>query len=137
MTLSREARLMIGITLLSVPTIMYGGSVLLDVLTQHIGGDTPPVQLDDTQFALFRAGHAHAGVWLILSLVLQIVLDPATLGSGLKWTARLTGPIGVVAISGGFFGRAFWADFESLIYLGATSMAIAVVLTGIGLIRKP
>jgi hypothetical protein len=38
--------------------------------------------------ALFRAGHAHAGVWLILSLVIQALLDAAKLPSSTKWLAR-------------------------------------------------
>ncbi|MDP9010187.1 MAG: hypothetical protein M3N91_16030 [Pseudomonadota bacterium] len=38
-----------------------------------------------TQMALFRAGHAHAGVWLLLSLILQILLDAAKLPTSTKW----------------------------------------------------
>jgi len=34
MQLSREARLVAGVTLLTVPTIMYGGLTLLSVLTK-------------------------------------------------------------------------------------------------------
>jgi hypothetical protein len=34
MTLSREARLVAGVTLLTVPTIMYGGATLLGTLTR-------------------------------------------------------------------------------------------------------
>ena len=30
-----------------------------------------------TQWALFRVGHAHAGVWVVLSLVIQVLLDAA------------------------------------------------------------
>jgi len=40
MTLSRDARLMSGITLLIVPTIMYGGWTLLGILTQSSAGYT-------------------------------------------------------------------------------------------------
>jgi hypothetical protein len=138
MSLSREARLVAGITLITVPTIMYGGAVLLGVLTRGVAGLVPgDLQLDETQWALFRAGHAHAGVWVILSLVVQMLLDAAVLSSALKWTARIAAPVGAVAISGGFFGLAFAPGFAMLVYLGAAAMAVAVLATGIGLVRRP
>ena len=57
--LSREAKLVCGITLLAVPTIMYGGITLLGILTRGIAGSSPgALALDDTQWALWRAGHA-------------------------------------------------------------------------------
>ena len=85
MTLSYEAKLVSGITLLTVPTIMYGGWTLLGILTHGIAGSSPGnLTLNDTQWALWRAGHAHAGVWVILSLVVQILLDSAKLSSALK-----------------------------------------------------
>ena len=85
MQLSREARLVAGLTLLTVPTIMYGGITLLGILTKGTAGLAPGgLTLDDTQWALFRAGHAHAGVWVVLSLVIQVLLDAATLPAGLS-----------------------------------------------------
>ena len=137
MELSREARLVTGITLLIVPTIMYGGATLLGVLTKGAAGFFPEgLQLDETQWALFRAGHAHAGVWIVLSIVLQIVLDSAMLGPGAKWLARVSGPLAAVAMSGGFFGLAFSPSFRWVLYFGAASLAVSVVLTGVGLLRR-
>ena len=76
MQLSREARLVAGVIVLTVPTIMYGGLTLLGILTKGMAGLAPGrLALDDTQWALFRAGHAHAGVWVVLSLVIQVLLD--------------------------------------------------------------
>ena len=137
MNLSRECKLVSGIILLTVPTIMYGGLTLLGVLTGGIAGSAPNgLALDETQWALFRAGHAHAGVWVILSLVLQVLLDSATLSPSMKWLARLAAPAGAVAVSGGFFGLAFFPGFRWLLYLGALSMFVAVVVVGVGLLRK-
>jgi hypothetical protein len=67
MLLSKDAKLVSGITLLLIPTIMYGGWTLLGILTH---GEAAPgnFKLNDTQWALWRAGHAHAGVWTMLSL---------------------------------------------------------------------
>ena len=138
MELSRETRIVSGIVLLTVPSIMYGGLTLLGILTRGVAGIAPPgLTLDETQWALFRAGHAHAGVWVILSLLLQVFLDSATLSAGLKWVARISAPLAAVAISGGFFGVAFQPGFRWLMYFGAASLLVALLLTGVGLLRRP
>ena len=137
MQMSREARLVAGLTLLTVPTIMYGGITLLGIRTTGMAGIPPAgLALDDTQWALFRAGHAHAGVWVIFSLVLQVVLDSATLPAGLKWLARTSSPLAAVGISGGFFGSAFLPALRWLLYFGAVLLAVAVLLAGVGLLRR-
>lgn len=138
MSLSREARLVAGLTLLAVPTIVYGGVTLLGVLTKGTAGIAPGnLTLNETQWALFRAGHAHAGVWTVLSLVMQVLLDSAVLSPELKWVARITAPLAGIAVSGGFFGLAFNPGFRWLVYFGATCLVLAVLLTGIGLLRRP
>src|SRR4029453_12524219 len=138
MQLSREARWVAGVTLLTVPTIMYGGLTLLGILTKGTAGLAPGrLALDDTQWALFRAGHAHAGVWVVLSLVMQVLLDVATLPTRLTWLARITAPVAAVGGAGRFLGIAFLAPFRWLLYFGAASLAVAVLLTGIGLVRRP
>jgi len=138
MDLSREARLVAGLTLLTVPTIMFGGVTLLGVLTNGTVGLSPgSLVLDQTQWALYRAGHAHAGVWVVLSLVLQVLLDSAVLSSKLRWLARIAAPVAAVGISGGFFGLAHNPGFKWLLYFGAACLVVAVLLTGVGLLRKP
>ena len=138
MTLSREARLVAGVTLLTVPTIMYGGATLLGTLTKGAAGISPGnLALDQTQWALFRAGHAHAGVWVVLSVVIQVLLDSATLSRKLKWLARVAAPLAAVAISGGFFGLAYNSNFKWLLYFGAACLVVVVLLTGAGLLRRP
>lgn len=137
MNLSRETKLVSGITLLVVPTILYGGVTLLGILTAGSAGLRPGgITLDDTQWALWRAGHAHAGVWVILSLVIQVLLDSARLSRTLTWVARISAPVAAVLVSGGFFGLAFFPGFRWLLYAGAVSLVIAVVLTGVGLLRN-
>lgn len=136
MTLTKNAKLMSGITLLIVPTIMYGGWTLLRVLMHgRLGGNVNGLHLDETQWALWRAGHAHAGVWTLLSLVLQILLDSAHLSDALTWTARISAPASAVALSAAFFGLAFSAAFSPLLYLGICLMLVALLVTGIGLLR--
>jgi hypothetical protein len=138
MELSRETRIVAGVTLLTVPTIMYGGATLLGILTQGGAGLPPPgdLSLTEMQWALWRAGHAHAGVWVILSLVMQLLIDGARLPGSMMWSARLGAPIGAVAVSGGFFGLAYFPAFQWLLYFGGLSLFIALVLTGAGLLRN-
>ena len=89
----------------------------------------------------FRAGHAHAGVLTILSLVCQIFVDAARLSQALAWLVRIGTPLAGILISGGFFfslaargatepGRAI-----VLIYAGAVLLAASVLSLGIGLLR--
>jgi hypothetical protein len=85
---------------------------------------------------LFRAGHAHAGVWLILSLVIQVLLEAARLPSSTKWSARIAAPVGTLALSGGMFGLAFRPEFRFLLYFGALAMFCSLVFTGVGLLRN-
>ena len=137
MELTREAKIFAAIILLVVPTVQYGGLAILGMLTHGAAGmGGADAGLNTEQLALFRAGHAHAGVWLILSLVIQVLLDAAKLPSSAKWFARIAAPVGTLALSGGFFGLAFKGEFRFLLYFGALAMFCALVLTGVGLLRS-
>jgi uncharacterized protein (DUF2141 family) len=139
MNLSRPARLMSGVTLLTVPTIVYGGLTVLAVVTQNAHGLAPArgLELTALQQSLFRAGHAHAGALVILSLVLQALLDSTALSERLRWLARLTAPAAAILLSAGFFGVAFVPELSALLWAGAASLVTAVVVTGVGLVRTP
>jgi hypothetical protein len=116
---------------------MYGGMALLGMLTQGAAGSDPgKLVLNDTQWALWRAGHAHAGVWVILSLLMQVLIDSARLSTPMMWLARISAPVAAVAVSGGFFGLAFMPEFRWLLYFGGLSLFVALVLTGVGLLRN-
>jgi hypothetical protein len=51
----------------------------------------------------FRAGHAHAGVIVILSLICQVLADAAVLPAPLVWFVRVGVPVSAILISAGFF----------------------------------
>ncbi len=73
--MTREARMMAGVILITVPTIQYGGYFLLTSLLNRSSH-----YMDNAlRQNFFRAGHAHAGVIVILSLVCQVLADAATL----------------------------------------------------------
>lgn len=136
--MSSIAKLFCGITLLTVPTIMYGGYFLLTVLSGRTG-DT----LNDFQRAMFRAGHAHAGVLIILSLVAQVLADHATLSPTFTWAVRIAFPLSAMLISGGFFGAAAGEGVTqptkliNILYTGIAVLVFAVVTLGIGLLKRP
>jgi hypothetical protein len=137
--MTREARLMSGIILITVPTIQYGGYFLLTSLMNKSSGymENPLRQ------NFFRAGHAHAGVIVILSLVCQILADAAVLPTPLLWFVRIGVPLAAILISAGFFFSVLpptatqASEAVSLIYVGALILAVGVVTLGIGLLRTP
>jgi hypothetical protein len=136
--MTREARLLSGIILVTVPTIQYGGYFLLTSLMDKTSGymDNPLRQ------NFFRAGHAHAGVIVILSLVCQVLADGALLPASLLWTVRIAVPLAAILISAGFFFSILSPNATQpgsavgLIYAGAVVLAIGVLLLGVGLIRS-
>ena len=137
--MTREARLLSGIILITVPTIQYGGYFLLTSLANRESGymDNPLRQ------NFFRAGHAHAGVIVILSLVCQMLADSAVLPTPLLWFVRLGVPLSAVLISAGFFFSMLSPSAIQpngsifLIYIGAVILAIAVITLAVGLFRVP
>lgn len=137
--MTREARLLSGIILITVPTIQYGGYFLLTSLVNRGSGymDNPLRQ------NFFRAGHAHAGVIVILSLVCQLLVDAAVLPSTLVWVVRIGVPLSAILISAGFFFSMLPPTATqpngaiSLIYVGAIILAVSVLTLAVGLIRVP
>jgi hypothetical protein len=137
--MSRESRTLAGVLLLTIPTAMFGGLTLLT----HIVGRVPGYLDNPLRQNLWRAGHAHAGVYLVLSLVLLRYVDEATLSSAWKWVARLGAPIAAILIPAAFFlsvaspGSMEPNALLNLVYPGALSLGAAVLTLGVGLIRKP
>jgi uncharacterized membrane protein len=135
--MSRESRLLAGILLVVLPTVMYGGLSLLFFLTRGAHGYVDnPLRHD-----LWRAGHAHAGVYLVLSLVILRYVDEAALSPFWRWLARTGAPIAAILIPAAFFfSVASPAAKEpngliNLAYIGAVFLAAAVLTLGVGLIR--
>jgi len=129
---------MSGIILITIPTIQYGGYFLLtSLMSKSSGYIENPLRQN-----FFRAGHAHAGVIVILSLVCQILADSAVLPSPLVWVVRIGVPLSAILISAGFFfsmlppAATKPSGAVGLIYVGAVILAIAVMALGIGLIRN-
>ena len=126
-----------GIILVVVPTIEFGGWSLLRFLTRN-----EPGYLDNPlRRAFFTAGHAHAGVWVILALVGLLSVDGADLSDGAKTVVRDSLGLAAIVTPSGFFlsiasPRATRPNgFVVLIYLGAALLAVGTVTLGVGLLR--
>jgi hypothetical protein len=116
---------------------MFGGLSLLSFLTRGSPGYTDnPLRHD-----LWRAGHAHAGVYLVLSLVMLRYVDEAVLSPFWKWIARTGAPIAAILIPAAFFLSVVSPTatepngLMNLAYIGALFLAAAVLSLGIGLLR--
>jgi hypothetical protein len=132
-----ESRLLAGILLIVLPTVMIGGVSILSLLIGDPAYMENPLRQD-----LWRAGHAHAGVWLILALVSLRYVDEADLSNVMKWLVRGSIPIAAILVPAAFFLSMLLPDartpnvFIYLAYVGAALLAVGVLVLGVGLIRR-
>jgi hypothetical protein len=128
-------KLMAGLLLITVTTIEYGGTFLLSVLS----GKQP--ELTDFQRSMFRAGHAHAGVLVILALVSLLFTDQTRLSTSIAWAVRIGFAAAPILVSAGFFGaaigegRARPGGLIALLWSGAFVLGGSLLTLGIALIR--
>ena len=136
--MSRESRITAGILLILLPAVVYGGTSILSLLI----GD-PAYAQNELRQDLWRAGHAHAGVLLVLSLVTLRYVDEANLPGWLRSFARHSIPAAAILLPAAFFLSVLSPDAtepNAMIYLafvGAVFLASGVLVLGIGLIRRP
>jgi hypothetical protein len=131
-----QSRLVAGILLIVLPTVEIGGASILSMLI----GD-PAYSQNDLRQDLWRAGHAHAGVWLVLSLVALRYVDDATLSEGMKWLVRLAFPAAAILMPLAFFLSILSPEATepnamiNLAYVGGVVLAVGLLVLGVGLIR--
>jgi hypothetical protein len=136
--MTHESRRLAGILLIVLPTVMFGGVSILSLLV----GD-PTYMQNPLRQDLWRAGHAHAGVWLILALVALRYVDEANLSDAMKWLVRGSIPIAAILVPAAFFLSVLSPDAKApngliyLAYVGAVLLAIGVFVLGVGLVRRP
>lgn len=134
--MSPESRRAAGILLVVLPTVMIGGVSLLWLLVWDASYATNPLRQD-----LWRAGHAHAGVLLVLSLVVLRYVDEARLPPRAKSFIRFAVPSAAILLPAAFFLSVLSPEAQepnALIYLaypGAVIAAAGVFTLGIGLLR--
>jgi hypothetical protein len=126
-----------GILLVVYPTVVFGGASLLwHWITRQTSYYDHPLRR-----SMWRAGHAHAGVLLLLSLVAIQLVDYADLGDGWKQVVRATIPLAALLLPIAFFLSIVRPDatrptrLVNVAYLGAVSLTVGTLTLGIGLIR--
>ena len=122
-----------GVLLITIVLVEWGGWYVLR-LTRGRRAATP------FQLTFARAGHAHAGVLVILALVAQLYLDAGRTSGVLETLARTGIPLAAILMPAGFFfssagkGRTAPNPFIWLLYAGAAVLGIGVVALGVGLL---
>lgn len=130
--MSQPVQLFAVIVLVSLPTVMFGGFALLRLLLKTD-------KLSEFQRTYFRAGHAHAGVLLVMTLAALSFLDRADFGSAARWAVCVLLAIGVIAQSGGMFlhlvigqpGR--WSIGNTVTTAGGVALAAGLLTLAFGI----
>jgi hypothetical protein len=131
--LSDDSRILAGILLLALVTVETGGLYLVRL----VRGRAPATQL---QISFARAGHAHAGVLLILALVCQLLADHTEQTGFFDWLSRSGVAVSALLMPGGFFFSSMGAGRErpnkliALVFAGAALLAASLVSLGVGLL---
>jgi hypothetical protein len=132
-TLSDASRDLAGVLLLSLVAVAFGGTFVLRV----VRGREPAT---DIQRAFFRAGHAHAGMFVTLALVCQVLVDATELDGVGEAVARQGVAAAAILIPAGFFlsvarhGATAPNRLIVLLWVGAACLAAGVITLGIGLL---
>ncbi len=133
LTLSSDTRTTAGILLLTIVAVEYGGLTVLRL----VRGGQPATEFQKT-FA--RAGHGHAGLFVVFALVAQLLADGADLNGVTNVLARDGIWAAAILFPAGFFlssaGRAATEPNRLifLLYAGAAALTAGVLALGIGLL---
>lgn len=131
--LSPESTTLAGILLLALVTVESGGLYLLRIVRRK-------AEVTDFQEKFARAGHAHAGVLLLLALLVQPYVDAAGQDGLLGWLSRSGVAVAALLMPGGFFlssmgaGRTRPNRLIVLVFAGAALLAVSLTCLGIGLL---
>ncbi len=134
--MSPQSRLVAGVLLIVLPTVEFGGASILSLLI----GD-PQYTQNELRQDLWRAGHAHAGVWLVLSLVALRYVDEAALSEGMRWVVRLAFPAAAVLMALAFFLSVLSPEATepnamiNLAFVAGLLLAVGLLTLGVGLVR--
>lgn len=132
-----ESRRLAGILLIVLPTVVFGGVSILRLLIGDPAYMENPLRQD-----LWRAGHAHAGVLLVLSLLVLRYVDEAALSDNAKVFVRSAFPVSAIMLPVAFFLSVLSPDATepnaliNLAYAGALLLAAGCLVLGAGLVRR-
>jgi hypothetical protein len=132
--MSPETQMMAGFLLITLPTVAFGG---VSILRLWMGG--AEYMKNPLRQSLWRAGHAHAGVLLILALVALLYIDHTGLSDTWKWVARTSIASAPIFLPIAFFLSVLPRDVQkpnaliNLAYVGAVSLMMGLLILGVGL----
>jgi len=133
--MSPESRTSAGLLLIILPTVIIGGVSILTLLVRD-----PRYRQNPLRQQLWRAGHAHAGVLLILSLLALLYVDQTDLSEQWKQVVRAAVPTAAIFLPAAFFLSVLRPTATrpnaliNLAYVGAVVLAIGLIVLGIGLL---
>lgn len=131
--LTDPARITAGIVLLAAITVTTGGWLL----TQIIQGK---VEATGFQKSFYRAGHAHAGVLIVLGLICLLLTEATSLTGGWLWLSRTGVLIAAIVMPAGFFlsalgkGRTNPSRWILLLWVGAGFLIAGLATCALGLL---
>jgi hypothetical protein len=134
--LTETTRVVAAILVFSLITVETGGLYLMRL----VRGTAPATPF---QLAFARAGHAHAGVLLILSLVGLLYADAVGATGAMGMVARSGIPVAALLMPAGFFFSSMGPERSApnravaLIHLGALSLAAGLTALGVALLTTP
>lgn len=130
----KPTTLLPALVLFALVTVEFGGWSLLGLLTRREA-------LTPFEEQFFRAGHGHAGVLLVLSLVFFVLLSRTRFAESTQWVLGLGLLLGILLQSGGFFLHMLVGEEASssagtqVTRAGAVLIGAALVTLGVGLLR--
>ena len=133
MTVADSTLTLAGVLLLSLVAVESGGFLLRKIVLGEVAAN-------ELQRSFFRAGHAHAGVLLILGLVIPLYLDAAGVGGAIGAFARTAVPVAAILMPAGFFLSVIGRDparpnrLGVLVPVGAVVLALGLIAAGLSVI---
>ncbi|MEW9529602.1 hypothetical protein [Microbispora sp. NPDC049125] len=125
-----------GVLLVTVTGVGFGGLTLLNAILRKVPGylDNP------VRRGLWRAGHAHAGVLVLFSLVALLYIDQADLSDGMRSLTRTLIVAAPILMPLGFFLSVVRPSDTKpnrlilLTVLGGVCLAAGTMILGISLL---
>jgi hypothetical protein len=124
-----------GVLMIILPTVAFGG---VSILRLWVGGSD--YMKNPLRARMWAAGHAHAGVFLVLSLVALIYLDETTYSDGVRALVGWLIPGAAILVPAAFFFSTVAPDVEkpnaliNLAYVGFVSLTAGLLILGVGLV---
>jgi len=133
--MSPESLASAGLLLVIMPTVIFGGVSILTLLIRD-----PRYRQNPLRQQLWRAGHAHAGVLLVLSLLALLYVDQTDLPETWKQVVRSAIPSAAIFLPAAFFLSMLSPTATKpnaliyLAYVGAAVLAFGLIVLGVGLL---